>query len=396
MLQRRLRTRSSLLIGALGAVLALVAAGHHAGEVSDLQLLSGPALALALDGLPAIAIVYAAYWLSATPLSADDRWTVCSWCFAGAALIGGMMAVTVFVRAVEGRVTAEPIFPLLVATEAGAIAGFVAGYNNARARADARRARRVGDAFAFVNDLIRHDLRNDLNVIRAYAQSNGIDTPGADVETGAEAQPVVAEKADEALTRIETTGAIAEVLIGDPAFEPVDFAAMTAEMVARVEDAFGVCVTTDLPDRALVSANAGLRSVVDNVLENAAEHTEADDPRIRAEMTVESETVRLAVRDNGPGIPDSQKEAIFERQSTDSARNGLSLVRTLLEGYGGDVWVEDNDPSGTVVFVELPRATADSGGDDGDRNGVRSDDRNRDRRRNSRDPIAVDTARDSR
>jgi sensor histidine kinase regulating citrate/malate metabolism len=35
---------------------------------------------------------------------------------------------------------------------------------------------------------------------------------------------------------------------------------------------------------------------------------------------------------------------------------GLYLVETLVTGYGGEVWVEDNDPEGSVFVVELPTA----------------------------------------
>jgi hypothetical protein len=70
------------------------------------------------------------------------------------------------VRRLEGRTIAEPVFPILVTTVSGAVAGFAAGYYNARARSEAHEARTVADAFAFVNHFIRHDLRNDLSAIR--------------------------------------------------------------------------------------------------------------------------------------------------------------------------------------------------------------------------------------
>ena len=70
----------------------------------------------------------------------------------------------------------------------------------------------------------------------------------------------------------------------------------------------------------------------------------------------ESTTVRVA--DNGPGIPDTQKETIFGKgeKGLDSPGTGLGLylVRTLVKQYGGAVWVEDNDPEGSVFVVERP------------------------------------------
>jgi sensor histidine kinase regulating citrate/malate metabolism len=50
--------------------------------------------------------------------------------------------------------------------------------------------------------------------------------------------------------------------------------------------------------------------------------------------------VVVGFADNGPGVPDNQKY----------------LVNTLGNSYGGDVWVEDNDPKGAVFRIELPVA----------------------------------------
>ncbi|PCR90844.1 ATP-binding protein [Natrinema ejinorense] len=362
MAQRWLRTNAALLVGAFGTALFLLAVGHHATELSTHDGI-GPILAVLLDGTPALGLVFVGYWLSASDLSTDGRWTVWLWCLAGAVLIGAVMGATVLVRALEGRTIAEPVFPLLVAVEAGAIAGSVAGYYNARARADARQAETVTGAFAFVNTLIRHDLRNDLNVIQGYADSMATAADSTATEPDPNDPTVILEKTDEALTRIETTEAIADILIGDPAFEPVDLAAITAEMATRVDETFEVDVTTALPERAYVTANSGLRSIVDNLLENAAEHNDADEPRIHVEVTVASETVRLSVRDNGPGIPDARKGAVFDTNAEGST-GGLSLVGTLIDGYGGRAWVEDNDPRGTVFVVELPRVTDPNSNDD--------------------------------
>jgi signal transduction histidine kinase len=103
-----------------------------------------------------------------------------------------------------------------------------------------------------------------------------------------------------------------------------------------------------------VTANDGIRSVVDNLLENAVEHNDAADPHVEVAVTVGAETVRLVVTDNGPGIPDQLKQSLFD-PGEDGFGGGLSLVYTLVTGYGGEVSVADADPSGTRFVVELPR-----------------------------------------
>jgi signal transduction histidine kinase len=47
---------------------------------------------------------------------------------------------------------------------------------------------------------------------------------------------------------------------------------------------------------------------------------------------------------------------LFDPHNEETASDGLSLVQALVEGYGGQVWVEDDEPRGSIFTVELPRA----------------------------------------
>jgi signal transduction histidine kinase len=351
----RIRARSPLLVTAVGTLLFVTAVVHHSREIAAVGGAVGPALALALDGIPALVLAYAGYRLSTVDLPPREMWTAAVWSLGGTVLFVAVMGATFLVRVFEGRPLVEPAFPLLVAAGAGGIAGLVAGYYHVRARMDASRSRTATNALAFINNLIRHDLRNDLNVIQGHADL--LSESAADVDAGD--PTVIAEKTDEALSRIETSRVIADTLVGDPELEPVDLVPVVAEMAARVSNAASVAVETDLPDSAVVTANNGVRSVVDNLIENAVEHNDADDPQVAVGVTTAADVVRLTVIDNGPGIPDERKESLFEPGENGSG-GGLSLVYTLVTGYGGDVWIEDVDPRGTRFVVELPRADGDS------------------------------------
>jgi hypothetical protein len=339
---------------ALGAVLFLVATGYHLREAAALGDVAGPLAALLLDGLPALAVVAIGVHLGRTDLAPRDQRRVLAWSLGGGVVFLSVIWTTFLVRFAEGRTVAEPAFPLLIGVNVGALAGLVAGYYHARSRADARRARAVSDALSFVNDLLRHDLRNDLAVIAGNADLLADRRTAADGDDPGDVE-VVATKADEALDRIETTRAVTGVLVGDPTLEPTDLAAVVADLAAGVASIHDAAVTTDLPDRALVRANDGLRSVVDNLLENAVEHNDADDPRVTAAVTVDPEAVRLTVSDNGPGLSGGP-ESPFDASRTETDRGGLALVQTLVEGYGGTVRAEPNEPRGATVVVTLPRA----------------------------------------
>lgn len=346
----------SLFISGLGVVLFLVAVVHHGLELTALNGLVGPFLALVLDGIPALGIVYAGYRLMDSDLSAEYRRTVTTWGLTGGIIFIAVTGTSFLIRSIEGRTIVEWQFPLLIALEVGVLSGLLAGYYNVTAKAESDRSQTVSQALEFVNSLLRHDLKNDLITIEGQADLLSLESQQGDSES---IDPsVISRKADEALTLIETTRAITETVIGDPELEPVDLVSLLEDMVESAEDVYDVSIEANLPSRALVRANEGLRSVVDNLLENAIEHNDAEDPQVSVDVEIDTQAdiVRLTVRDNGPGIPDEQKNRLLSTENGESG-GGLTIVKSLVLAYNGDLRIEDNQPRGAAFVVELPQAS---------------------------------------
>jgi two-component system sensor histidine kinase BaeS len=120
--------------------------------------------------------------------------------------------------------------------------------------------------------------------------------------------------------------------------------------LGRVDD---VTVAAD-PDR--------LAQVLRNLLRNAAEHT-APGGTIELSAVSERGVLRLAVDDDGPGIPEAEREQVFDRfhraggprRATGGAGLGLAIVRALAEAHGGRAWAEASPLGGARMVVELPR-----------------------------------------
>jgi signal transduction histidine kinase len=119
-----------------------------------------------------------------------------------------------------------------------------------------------------------------------------------------------------------------------------------------------VDVESPLPSVAVL-AGGMLSSVFANLLSNAVRHNEADVVEISITVDVEPTTVVVRLADNGPGIPDEEKQQVFEpltkRGESPGDGLGLSLVRRLVDSYDGRVWFEDAAGGGTVACVELRR-----------------------------------------
>jgi signal transduction histidine kinase len=100
--------------------------------------------------------------------------------------------------------------------------------------------------------------------------------------------------------------------------------------------------------------------MLENLLSNAARHTPPDS-HIWVSVTSEDGGAMLVVEDDGPGVPDDMKEAIFEafQRGRDAAELpgtgiGLSLVARFAELHGGRVWVEDRPGGGASFRIFLP------------------------------------------
>lgn len=134
--------------------------------------------------------------------------------------------------------------------------------------------------------------------------------------------------------------------------EAVDAARLLAE-------ARGIVVELDAPEQLPCElAAAAIRQAIDNLLGNAIKFSPAAS-EVAVTLRREGARACLRVLDRGPGVPTSEREAIFEpfhRVALDRPGKGLGLaiVRDVAERHGGRVWVEDREGGGAAFCFELP------------------------------------------
>jgi len=213
------------------------------------------------------------------------------------------------------------------------------------------------DNLEILNQVVRHDIRNDLQVVVGYATilREFVDDEGCD-----HVDRVVSSGRD-AIETTKTAGDVAKVLLSATAeTKPVGLRYVLTDRIDEVGAAHPDAILTTegaLPDVSIL-ADDMLGSVFKNLLTNAVVHNDGPVREVTVSAAVSDGTVTVRVADNGPGIPDDRKDAIFEdgEKGLDSEGTGLGLylVETLVDRYSGDVRVEDNDPEGSVFVVELP------------------------------------------
>jgi two-component system, OmpR family, sensor kinase len=216
-----------------------------------------------------------------------------------------------------------------------------------------------------------HELRTPLTSIRGYAEL---------FRRGADERP---EDLAKVMRAIEDEAVRMSRLVED------------LLLLARLDDARPLAhhpvVLDDLAERAIEAARAAepdrliqfefaerprvvegdegrLRQVLDNLLANVRQHTQAD-ASAYVSLHADGDHVILTVEDTGPGIADEDRELVFDRFARpDTARGrehggaglGLAIVRSIVAAHGGTISVRSANPHGSIFEVHLP-LDADSG-----------------------------------
>ena len=208
--------------------------------------------------------------------------------------------------------------------------------------------------------VVRHDIRNDMAIVLGWAEMLD-DHVTVD---GEEYLQKILDSGEHVVELTEVARDYAERVVskGDVTLEPVSLRPVLETELSLREESFPAAefvLATPLPD-VEVAADSMLSSVFRNLLNNAVQHNDKDSPRVEVSCEVRDDDVEIRIADNGPGIPDDKKQFVFGKGErglgSPGTGIGLYLVRTLVTQYGGDIWAEDNEPTGTVFVVELPRA----------------------------------------
>ncbi|MEZ3117568.1 sensor histidine kinase [Halobaculum sp. MBLA0147] len=219
---------------------------------------------------------------------------------------------------------------------------------------------RRADQLEFVNSLIRHDVQNAMTVVRSRGEVLAETLDGRE-ESYAE---TVVDRSETVIDLVDRFRALLDAL-ADERGESVEPVHLEEPLTERVENLRArhrnVSVEVTGETDVTVAADEMVGNVIGNVLDNAVDHHDGDEPSVTVSVTPRDQTVAVRIADDGPGIPDEEKEAVFRRgnrglKDADIGSGfGLFFVDAMLERYGGDASVEDNEMGGTTVVLRFQR-----------------------------------------
>jgi len=219
---------------------------------------------------------------------------------------------------------------------------------------------RRNDQLEFVNSLLRHDIQNSMTIIRARGQALAESLSNQEAEYGR----TIVNQSDSVIDLVDQFRVLLNALTntGTHNTKAVNLSSVLEDRVTTLETTYpDITVTTDIPEETTARADDMLGNLLGNVLDNAVEHNDTAQPHLDVSVTERDRFVVVRIADNGPGVPDEQKETIFRRgnrglkESDIGSGFGLFFVDTVMEKYGGDVTVSDNEPRGAIFELSFPK-----------------------------------------
>lgn len=315
-----------------------------------------------LVGAPGVMLLYGGYRLLQTDIDPETYSRIAIWCLGGFSITLGIVELLRF----EPGVTIHyPRWTLTLPTPLGTLGGFLIGVYDARSITQAQQLQQQRqqlqqhqrelhqqseqlqrqnarlDNFA---SLLAHELRNPLSIARIYLQQ------AVDGDRDA------SEEVEKALTRI---GEMVEVILVIARGENANINREEVALASIAEEAWA---DLEVPNAELVVATdqtisvdpIHLRHLLENLFTNAVEHGDG------------SVTVRIGslpsgfyIEDDGPGIPEDEREQIFDAGYTTGGTGfGLVFVAELAETYNWNYSVtESGDGGARFEFTDVDRTS---------------------------------------
>ncbi len=256
-------------------------------------------------------------------------------------------------------------------------------------------------ALQVLNRVLRHNMRNELNVINGrlnyihtehlpslLTAAQTIDTVADTLReyNNASGQTLTSEPADQLVnvtgdlhtiseqittdleratavteelqTLSEKANKIQDIIETDATTELQAVSTVLQQTAERLQSAYPTAdVSVNCPAAASLAVAANLQTAIEQLLENALKHNDSQSPEVVVTIETHQQQVTIKIADNGPGIPDMEQQVLANGEETPLLHGsgiGLWMVYWATTMAGGELSIDDREPKGSVVTLELP------------------------------------------
>ncbi len=199
-------------------------------------------------------------------------------------------------------------------------------------------------------DLMSHDFRNQLQII--LGSTMVMEMKLQDPEERRLLGQIISavERCQSMISKVKVTEPLMSVPLKPRKLRPAIESVLTQKMDQHRDVDIAITLETD---DAIVDADQFLEQLFDNIIENAIEHNEKSERKVWVVLKEKGDGFNISIADNGPGISDALKTAIFD-VSRRYGGVGLHQSKQICDKYGGRISVRDriqNQPHKGAEFV---------------------------------------------
>lgn len=217
---------------------------------------------------------------------------------------------------------------------------------------------RITQRLQVLQRVFRHNIRNDMNVIKGY-----VDTVRDEVDSKAIERrlSIASDTAEDVITISEKLQVVDRYELTTRVDSEIDVSRVVAYEVGAFERKYPrASVDVDIPGELWIRGDRSAHEIVSEPLENAAKHFDGplEQLHVKVRLTGEGRRGKLRISDNGPGIPRKELTAIRAGQESKlihSSSVGLWVVHWLCERLDADVVIDSKIGDGTDVTIEFSR-----------------------------------------
>jgi two-component system sensor kinase FixL len=217
-------------------------------------------------------------------------------------------------------------------------------------------------SFAYV---VSHDLKAPLRAIGSLADWLSTDYVDKFNDEGKEHMRLLVSRVHrmgnliDGILQYSRVGRVKEVSVA------VDLNRLVREVIDLLAPPANIAVSVENPLPTIMAEPTRIQQVFQNLLSNAIKYMDKPEGEIRIACSADGKQWKFSVSDNGPGIESRHFERIFQlfqtlapRDRVESTGVGLTLVKKIVEMYGGRIWVESRVGEGSTFFFTLPNTAA--------------------------------------